>query len=146
MNRIVSLVLLSVGALFLLVTLLSSFFPSHVRVSRAIDIQRESTLVNGVLQNPSYWKAVLPAGTQFSTQKSTDSTCHILIQHTAAIQMAAGYQVFSAANGAACSVQRYYDFYFDWYPWEKFSSLLLESKFGLVLENELQQLKWKASQ
>jgi hypothetical protein len=57
--------------------------------------------------------------------------------------MAAGYQILKGPVNTSCSVQRYYDFYFDWYPWEKFSSLLVESRFGAALESELHQLKEK---
>ncbi|MBM3414221.1 MAG: hypothetical protein FJY16_04705 [Bacteroidetes bacterium] len=146
MKRFISLMVLSVGALFLLVTLISSFFPNHVRVSRAIDIQCQPEVVKSMLAQTTYWKTVLPEGTLFSIQEHTDSSGHIRINNNAAIQMATGYQVFSIVNGPVCSVQRYYDIYFDWYPWEKFSSLLVETKFGLVLEKELAQLKIKTTQ
>jgi hypothetical protein len=36
------------------------------------------------------------------------------------------------------------NFYFDWYPWERFSSLLLENKFGTVMEQGLKQLEQQA--
>ncbi|GDX41891.1 hypothetical protein LBMAG22_04200 [Bacteroidota bacterium] len=141
MKRMLSLAGWSVGALFLLITLISSFLPRHVRVSRAIDIQYPSDSVQAVLKSAAYWETVLPEGTSFRIQSQSDSSFHCVINSKSAIQMAAGYQVFVGTAGSSCSVQRYYDFYFDWYPWEKFSSLLVEAKFGLALENELQQLK-----
>jgi hypothetical protein len=33
------------------------------------------------------------------------------------------------------------DFRLRWYPWEKFSSLLLEKRYGPMLENGLDNLK-----
>jgi hypothetical protein len=131
----------SIAVLFLLVTLISSFLPRHVRVSRAIDIQYTSDSVQAVLESAAYWKKVLPEGTSFTIQSQSDSSFHCVINNETAIKMAAGYQLFAGKAGSSCSVQRYYDFYFDWYPWEKFSSLLVETKFGLALENELQQLR-----
>jgi hypothetical protein len=135
--------LVSLGALFLLVTLISSFFPSHIRVSRAIDIHANPDSVSLVLKLADYWEAVLPAGTPTSIHAQSDSTLHLLIKSTSAIQMAAGYQILKGPVNTSCSVQRYYDFYFDCYPWEKFSSLLVESRFGAALESELHQLKEK---
>ncbi|MFN4837267.1 MAG: hypothetical protein ACK5BU_05405 [Bacteroidota bacterium] len=143
MKRIISLMLVSLGALFLLVTLISSFFPSHIRVSRAIDIHANPDSVSLVLKPADYWETVLPAGTPTSIHAQSDSTLHLLIKSTSAIQMAAGYQILKGPVNTSCSVQRYYDFYFDWYPWEKFSSLLVESRFGAALESELHQLKEK---
>jgi hypothetical protein len=143
MKRIILLILISLGALFLLVTLISSFFPSHIRVSRAIDIHANPDSVSLVLKPADYWEAVLPAGTPTSIHAQSDSTLHLLIKSTSAIQMAAGYQILKGPVNTSCSVQRYYDFYFDCYPWEKFSSLLVESRFGAALESELHQLKEK---
>jgi hypothetical protein len=143
MKRIILLVLISLGALFLLVTLISSFFPSHIRVSRAIDIHANPDSVSLVLKLADYWEAVLPAGTPTYIHAQSDSTLHLLVKSTSAIQMAAGYQILKGPVNTSCSVQRYYDFYFDWYPWEKFSSLLVESRFGAALESELHQLKEK---
>jgi len=143
MKRIILLILISLGALFLLVTLISSFFPSHIRVSRVIDIHANPDSVSLVLKLADYWEAVLPAGTPTSIHAQSDSTLHLLVKSTSAIQMAAGYQILKGPVNTSCSVQRYYDFYFDWYPWEKFSSLLVESRFGAALESELHQLKEK---
>jgi hypothetical protein len=42
------------------------------------------------------------------------------------------------------TVQWYMNFQFDWYPWERFSSLLLENKFGLLMEQGLQKLQQEA--
>ncbi|HXB44800.1 MAG TPA: hypothetical protein VNV85_12105, partial [Puia sp.] len=39
------------------------------------------------------------------------------------------------------TVQFYFDFHFNWYPWEKFTSLLYEKQFGPVMEESLTQLK-----
>lgn len=146
MKRMLSLVGLSVGMLFLLITLISSFLPRHVRVSRALDLPYKPAVAQAVLQRESYWETVLPKGTSITVEFQTNRSIHFLVNNKSAIQMAAGYQLFSDRAESTCSVQRYYDFYFDWYPWEKFSSLLVESKFGTSLENELQQLKKKLEQ
>ncbi len=141
MKRILLLLLISVGALFLLVTIISSFLPNHVRVSRAVTIQASPDSVRSILAQKTYWESVLPSGTLIIDEIRSDSTSHVMVKSKAAIQMAAGYQLLTGTIRTSCSVQRYYDFYFDWYPWEKFSSLMVESRFGVALENELQQLK-----
>jgi hypothetical protein len=43
--------------------------------------------------------------------------------------------------GNVTVVQWYFDFHLHWYPWEKFSSLLLESQVGAPMERSLDKLK-----
>ena len=50
----------------------------------------------------------------------------------------------SAANyaeGDSLTLQWYMDFHLHWYPWEKFSSLMLEKQFGPDMESGLENLK-----
>jgi hypothetical protein len=39
------------------------------------------------------------------------------------------------------TLQWYMDFHLRWYPWEKFSSLLLEKRYGPMMEKGLERLK-----
>jgi len=45
------------------------------------------------------------------------------------------------SNKNTVTVQWYMDFKLRWYPWEKFSSLLLEKRYGPVMEQGLAKLK-----
>jgi len=38
-------------------------------------------------------------------------------------------------------VQWYFDFHLDWYPWQKFQSIIYDKQLGIPMENSLQQLK-----
>jgi hypothetical protein len=38
-------------------------------------------------------------------------------------------------------VQWYFDFHFEWYPWQKFQSIIYDKRLGAPMENSLQQLK-----
>ena len=48
---------------------------------------------------------------------------------------------FYPANNNAVTVQWYIDFHLKWYPWEKFSSLMLEKRYGPQMEQGLGNLK-----
>jgi hypothetical protein len=52
-----------------------------------------------------------------------------------------GWNVFSGTPGQPVTVQWYIDFHLRWYPWEKFSSLLLEKSYGPKMEKGLTDLK-----
>lgn len=52
-----------------------------------------------------------------------------------------GWNTFPGSSPNSVTVQWYMDFHFRWYPWEKFSSLLLEKRYGPVMEKGLGNLK-----
>ena len=51
-----------------------------------------------------------------------------------------GWNFFPGRNNGV-TVQWYMDFHLSWYPWEKFSGLLLEKRYGPVMEKGLDNLK-----
>ncbi len=52
-----------------------------------------------------------------------------------------GWKITNYSSGDSVLLQWYMDFHFRWYPWEKFSSLLLEKSFGSKMEQGLYNLK-----
>lgn len=156
--------LLSIFLLFLLLTGIGLFFPGRVLVSRAVDIQAPREAVYALLADPLRWKqwfpgadslpivvkenqAVgiqLPDGHLLSIQERTDSTIRIQGLQTASIDGDMGFRLVGRNASGPVTVQWYMNFYFDWYPWERFSSLLLERKFGSVMERGLKQLQQQA--
>lgn len=150
--------------LFLLVTGIGLFFPSEVTISRAVDIQAEAGTIRSLLSEPSRWKSWFPAaerwplvtkqgsvvgirtpsGNPLMVESLTDSTISVSGLQTASIDGNMGFRMIGGQTPGIVTVQWYMNFQFDWYPWERFSSLLLENKFGTVMEQGLRQLQQQA--
>jgi Polyketide cyclase / dehydrase and lipid transport len=159
--RILRFALLSFVLLFLLITGISLFFPSHVRISRAVDIHAPASLIHAQLSQPDQWRnwfpgidtleLVIDEGKEIGIRTPNGNALLLKdvesLQVTAtgklgaAIQSSMGWNIMGDAAASHRTVQWYMDFEFDWYPWEKFASLLLEPRYGPLMERGLQQLK-----
>ena len=143
--RVIKLGFISLIAFALLITFISFFFPSRVRISKAIDINADRAEVMAQLADTANWRNWYPgidSAESFPVISSvTDSTV------TASSNMAngrkgiTGWNVYRAAIPNTVTVQWYMDFRLRWYPWEKFSSLLLEKRYGSLIERGLEKLK-----
>lgn len=140
MKRVFFLVTGSFVFFALLILLVSLAFPYHVRISRAIDLQVPSKQARVILGEPTILNQVFDGSFLPVSQTITDRTFHAIGNKAAAIQMETGWQLIDGRSETS-TLQWYIDFYFDWYPWEKFASLLVETRYGSVLEKKLQQLK-----
>lgn len=56
-------------------------------------------------------------------------------------ELLTGWNLVPSQADSSTTVQWYMDFQLDWYPWEKFSSLLFEKQYGTQLEKGLHDLK-----
>jgi len=140
MKRVFFLVIGSFVFFALLIVLVSFAFPSHVRISRAIDLQVSSKQARVTLGEPTILSEVFDGSFLPTSQTITDSTFHAEGNKAAAIQMETGWRLIDGLSETS-TLQWYIDFYFDWYPWEKFASLLVEARYGSVLEKKLLELK-----
>lgn len=140
MKKILFLLGGSVLVLFVLLTAVAGLFPTHVRISRAIDLAVPRSEARQYLQQPQVLHAVFPGASSITVQSMSDTSLLAVGEAQAAIPMKTGWQLLESSP-VSCTLQWYIDFYFDWYPWEKFASLLVESRYGLVLEKQLQDLK-----
>ena len=163
--RIIKLLLISAIALFGVMTALSLLFPSRLRLSRAVNVAvpREKVYAAiGDLRRWEEWNAFIRAtpltGKTFSSPASgkgaflhTDQL--VLTLMTSAPDSVAldwrlstgkhfegGYNILQTGSDSI-TVQSWFDFHFRWYPWEKFSSLLLERSYGSKMEQGLTNLK-----
>jgi hypothetical protein len=154
--RIIKLGIISIIVFSLLITGISLFFPSHVRISKAIDITttKDSLITN--LGHPNYWKKWYPGadtadiiangirtrnGKELVVTGMADSTITTITTGPGAKENGSGWNIFPGRNPNSFTVQWYMDFNLRWYPWEKFSSLLLEKRYGLMMEQGLGKLK-----
>jgi hypothetical protein len=162
--RAIRFFLLSVLFLFVLLTGIGLFLPRQVTVSRAVDIQASRATIHTLLSDPNRWKFWFPGadslplvikegraigintpnGNLLSIRSITDTTVEIQGLQSAAVDGNMGFRLVGQALEGPVTVQWYMNFQFDWYPWERFSSLLLENKFGLIMEQGLKQLQQQA--
>jgi hypothetical protein len=159
--RIIKLGIISVIFFSLLITGISLFFPSHIRISKAIDISTEKNLLMNHLGDVSKWKLWYPGadtssflyvggkingitaanGQALMIKEINDSTVQTMNLRPNSKNGTSGWNVFSGRNPGSYTVQWYMDFHLRWYPWEKFSSLLLEKRYGAMMEHGLNNLK-----
>lgn len=141
-----------------LITGFSLLIPSHIRISRAIDIQASQDSVLMRIKNPAQWKYWYPGAdsasfiynngkiTGIATGSNKGLQLHsisdsLIVAANADKKMSMGWQIFPAAAPHATTIQWYISFKLRWYPWEKFSSLLLEKRYGPMMEKGLSNLQ-----
>ena len=81
------------------------------------------------------------SGQQLVITNRTDSTVLAEIKNPGFKKGICGWNFIAAAGPNTITVQWYMDFHLRWYPWEKFSSLLLEKRYGPMMEQGLARLK-----
>jgi hypothetical protein len=72
---------------------------------------------------------------------TTDSSVTAITITNAGRKGITGWNVMHTAYPGTVTVQWYMDFRLRWYPWEKFSGLLFEKRYGPVMEKGLENLK-----
>jgi hypothetical protein len=152
--RLIKLALISMVVFFSLITAMSLLIPSHVRISRAINISRSTDSSLYLIKSLDQWPRWHPA---FQLQNATAimKKHHISIipvqQTDTLITMhwkQAGkppvlnsWQVHRFATSDSATLQWYMDFQLPWYPWQKFSSLFYERTYGTMIEQGLRNIK-----
>ena len=162
--RVIKLGILSFIFLFVLVTIISLFIPSHIRISRATDINSAKQDVMNLIADPLKWKEWYPGadslailyvegkpkgilldssallGLSIFTINDSVVTVHE-VGTTGAERMEMGLKVLPGRNENNIVAQWYMDFKLRWYPWEKFKSLFFENIYGAHMERGLANLK-----
>jgi hypothetical protein len=160
--KIFRLVFFSFLVLFLLVTGISLFIPSHIRISKAINIAATADTVLSQINDPVKWKDWFP-GLESSTlfyetgvvkgvMINDSSRQYIKIIETkkdeiitelrsGSKKIISGWKIIGNDRSGTTTLQWYMDFQLRWYPWEKFSSLLFEKSYGLKMEEGLNNIK-----
>lgn len=159
--RIIKLGIISLIVFSLIITGFSLFIPSHIRVSKAIDITAGKDSVMNQLSNAENWKKWFPGGDTAVSVMAEGKTIGIGTGGSTGLVITAvndsavlagsigpkskfsesGWNIFDGSRPNTVTVQWYMDFHLHWYPWEKFSSLLLEKRYGPMMEQGLDKLK-----
>jgi len=162
--RLFKLVITSLIILFAIITAIGLFFPSTVRVSRAVNIAASYDTVYKYLEDVKYWKlwmdgadtatiaflstrtagegtvATIGTGQVTITRCTKDSIYSIWKSAKGNIQNSA----FTFLNNTAqqnTTVQWYFDQKLNWYPWERFGSMANDKILGPIMEESFNKLK-----
>jgi hypothetical protein len=163
--RFVKLILISALVFAGVLTALSFIFPSHLRVSRSINVAasrekvyaalsdlrswdewnefiRSSSLTGKTWSSPSSGKGAFMRSDQLlltMTGTGPDSV-HLFWRQEKGRSFDGGFYIFRMQTDSL-TIQGWMDFQFRWYPWEKLGILLYDKRLGPVLEESLAGLK-----
>lgn len=79
-------------------------------------------------------------GIRLAVNESTDSSVVVSMQKGSS-PVISGWQINKDERNDSLALQGYMDFELKWYPWEKFSSLMLDKSYGDLISRGLQDLK-----
>ena len=162
--RVIKLGIISFVALFLLLTAISIFIPSKIRISRNLQINAPLVKVMGELSNPAQWKSWFPGMDTAKLLYDNGQLKGVILNYTQQRflyiidqkpnELVAEYKGIKQKkvltswyvheeSPKQVTVNWNMDFTLRWYPWEKFSSILFEKQYGPQLEQGLEKLKKK---
>ena len=158
--RLIKLAILSFLILFILVTVISLFIPSNIRISKATNLPADDTVAYTNINNLSKWRNWHPAlkglseneiqkvsgssiyvrGTTIGiSQRKNDEIVTEMVTNNGR-PIVSGFKTIRHP-GDSSTLQWYMDFKLRWYPWEKFRSLFYENIYGAQMEQGLNNLK-----
>jgi hypothetical protein len=148
--RLIKLALLSFIVFFLIITAMSLLIPSHVRISRAINLKKETDSVRFWVSDTEQWQRWHPAfqgasaantlaanGISITPVTENDSLVQLRWQQQGRRPVLNSWQIHRFAYTDSVTLQWYMDFHLRWYPWQKFSSLFYEDTYGKMMEQGL---------
>jgi carbon monoxide dehydrogenase subunit G len=152
--------------LFLVIWGLSLFIPSHIRLSKAINVKAPKDSVMQLLKDPGNWRywypgldSAKPMYVQGVLQgmiiNNSDTSHPVYIAkvkedaqevtaHFSGNNMNPVVNVWKTIehpSSDSLTLQWYMDFDLRWYPWEKFASIALEKSYAPKMEQGLTNLK-----
>lgn len=160
--KYITLLIISIVAVFVVMLGLSFFMPSHIKISRAINLNANQGSVLHNINDLGKWKTWYPGldsvpltNLQYEGQRVISATANgVLLKIisagdsavTASMQkgkrpIRISWNLISYAHVDSLSLQQFMEFDLPWYPWEKMSGLLFEKTYGSVMEQGLVNLK-----
>jgi len=156
--RVIKLALISILALFMVLSFFSLMMPSTVLVSRAVDINAPADSIKfyvGDLNQWVFWVKGMNSkevtiksskeadlGTQVLTIKAiTDTTVVSIWESKKSSSQESTIRFIQAPERNLTIVQWQFVQKLHWYPWEKFGSFMNDKILGPMMEENLQNLK-----
>jgi hypothetical protein len=157
--RLFRFIIISFLVLFGLLCLIGALLPSHVRISRAVDVRAPRHAISPFLTDARQWQEWNEFVKNFHQLKSEErhiESTEMKIDVGQAIdslvtadwmpasgqKFGSGFVIIDAGRDKGqLVVQWYFDFYLRWYPWEKFQSIIYDQQVGPLMEKSLNNLK-----
>ena len=154
--RFLKLLIISVVLLFLLLTTIAALLPSDVRISRAIDINSPAAAIHkeiASLKQWEHWNVYIQKmeGRKIEEANITGNKLTLKLLENKPMQVLTEWKQLNGKifiggfnlipHDSLTTVQWYFDFHFNWYPWEKFSSIVYDQQAGPVMQASLENLK-----
>ncbi|MBC7903406.1 MAG: hypothetical protein H7Y27_08280 [Gemmatimonadaceae bacterium] len=155
--KLIKLGLISVVILFGVLTLIASFIPSQIRISRAVDMDSPRDSILNKIKSLRTWDNWNEYTKSYENKTFTDSTIRtdavlITIVKTTDSSITCEWKQPSGRKFEAVfnvishdfnntTLQWYFDFKLRWYPWEKFQAIVYDQQLGPAMEKSLQNLK-----
>ncbi len=164
--RFVRLALLSFIFLFLVIWGLSLFIPSHITLSKAINIKAPADSIAAMIKDPLNWKKWYPGMNSslpyyengvlkgmivnnsdpenpvyLKLDKEEGNLITALFVGRNMKPIVNTWRVIERTPTDSLALQWGMNFDLRWYPWEKFASLALEKTYGPKMEQGLIELR-----
>ncbi|PWT71842.1 MAG: hypothetical protein C5B59_17015 [Bacteroidetes bacterium] len=162
--RILRLFFFSILIVGIAIVFVFALFPSHIRISRVIQIHTSRPKAASVVNDLNTWHewneligategsrimsansagpgaAITAKGIRMTiTESSDDSVLTKWIQENGR-QFTGGFRFIEVGPGEIVA-EWFFDFHFRWYPWEKLGSMFYDKQLGPVMEKSLSRLK-----
>ena len=158
--RLIKLAVISAIVLFGIITIIASFIPSTIRISRALDIAAPRSKIYGQLADIRGWEAwnmyvksyhnrqveqqqLVADEMRIGISQLSDTLITTTWTNASGKNFNSGYAIIQH-DSLHYTVQWYFDFHLKWYPWEKFQGIVYDQQFGPVMEQSLKELKKNA--
>ena len=163
--RYVKFLILAAVSVFLVLTALSLLFPSHLRISRVINVaasREKVAAVIGDLHSWEEWNGFVrhtplthkqyssPANGKGASLSSDEMTIREIGVDSDGVALqwdlkggkryAGGFDLLSV-NPDSLTIQWWFNLDFHWYPWEKLGAFVYDRKLGPVMEESLDSLR-----
>ncbi|MGN6616317.1 MAG: SRPBCC family protein [Ilyomonas sp.] len=162
--RFFKLALISIVVLFALITAIGLLFPKDVTTTRTITIHAPADSLYHYLADVKHWKLWMQgakdttiqflsaktsgAGTvakigsnEVSISKATPSSIQMIWEGERGSIMTSGFEILSDPSHHVTTVEWYFQQHLQWYPWQRFSSMLNEKMLGPGMEKSLDNLR-----
>jgi len=148
--RIIKFGFISLIIFFVVLTAISLGIPSHIRISKAINIHAGSSAILSLIEDTTKWPQwhpaygagkPLPQGLTIKPLYRNDTSVVMQMQQYQRTPVISGWQIHRFPTSDYSTLQWYMDFHLSWYPWQKFSSLVYEKTYGLMMQKGLDNIK-----
>ena len=157
--RVIKLGIISLIVFGVIVYLFSLFIPSHVRISRAMTIARSKADISSYIADMRTWsewnqmiisqdsssgnfgkKLYNSPRLKVELVNASEDSVITNWQYGSSEPIKSGFYLVQSLSDTTVT-QWYFDFHLDWYPWEKFGSIIFDQELGPPMEKSLLNLK-----